>query len=69
MAILVEEPLNMSWDLQIILYWALVLVVSVLLHALAQRSAKANTVSGFLSYCLVISAVCGAINLVDLIAV
>jgi hypothetical protein len=37
----------MIWDLQIIFYWALVLVVSVPLYTLAPRYTKCSTVSGF----------------------
>jgi hypothetical protein len=61
-----SAPSDLSWDVQIILHRALVLVVAVPSHSLAQGSAKANAASGFLPSSPVIPGVCDAINLVDL---
>jgi hypothetical protein len=48
-------------------YWAIVLIISVPMHALAHRFRESKTFFAFLSSCLFIAGLCGAINLVQLL--
>jgi hypothetical protein len=53
--------------LGLIQYWLLVSVISAVVHPIVYRHARSTAVVTFLVTCLVISSVCGALNLADLL--